>query len=73
MTPPSPWTGSTSTAQVRGVTAARAASTSPYFTMRKPGENGPKRLDASGSVENPTMVVVRPWKLPSATTISASG
>ncbi len=73
MTPPSPWIGSTSTAQVRGVTAARTASTSPYLTMRKPGANGPKRLVASGSVEKPTIVVVRPWKLPSATMISASG
>ena len=73
MTPPSPWIGSTRTAHVFGVIAARTASTSPYLTIRKPGVNGPKRLVESGSVEKPTIVVVRPWKLPSATMISASG
>ena len=39
--------------------------------MTKPGVKGPKRLVLSGSVLKPTMVVVRPWKLPSATMISA--
>ena len=32
---------------------------------------GPKPRRASGSVENETIVVVRPWKLPSATMIVA--
>ena len=73
MTPPSPWIGSTSTAQVFGVIAARTASTSPYLTMRKPGRTGRSGSSQSGSVEKPTIVVVRPWKLPSATMISASG
>ena len=54
-----------------GVMAARTASRSPYLTMRKPGVKGPKPVVLSGSVEKPTMVVVRPWKLPSKTMISA--
>ena len=73
MTPPSPWIGSTKIAAVFGPTAASTAARSPYGTIRKPGVKGPKRLVESGSVEKPTIVVVRPWKFPSATTISASG
>ena len=37
----------------------------------KPGVYGPKSSRASGSVEKLTIVVVRPWKLPAATTILA--
>ena len=44
---------------------------SPYGTTSKPGVYGPKSSRASGSVENETMVVVRPWKLPSATMMRA--
>ena len=54
---------------VDGVGAA--ASASPYGTTRNPGVYGPKPRRASGSVENDTIVVVRPWKLPSATMIVA--
>ena len=39
--------------------------------MSKPGVYGPKSAHASGSVEKLTIVVVRPWKLLSATTILA--
>ena len=38
----------------------------------KPGVKGPKPSRYWGSVEKPTMVVVRPWKLSVATMISAS-
>jgi hypothetical protein len=51
--------------------AAVRASRSPYGTILKPGVYGPKSSRASGSVEKLTMVVVRPWKLFSATTIVA--
>ncbi len=60
-------------AAVSGVIAASTAATEPYSTIRKPGVKGPKRLVESGSVEKPTIVVVRPWKFPSATMISAFG
>ncbi len=70
-TPPSPWIGSTRTATVLAVIAASRAARSPYGTVTKPGVNGPKPSRASGSSEKPTMVVVRPWKLPEATMISA--
>ena len=40
--------------------------------MVKPGANGPKPARDASSVLNPTMVIVRPWKLPSQTMISAS-
>ena len=33
--------------------------------------NGPKPARAAGSSEKPTIVVVRPWKLPPKTTILA--
>ena len=52
-------------------TDARSASASPYGTTSKPGVNGPKPTWAVGSVEKLTIVTVRPWKLPSATTIFA--
>jgi hypothetical protein len=51
--------------------AASRAARSPYGTIRKPGVYGPKSSRASGSVEKLTIVVVRPWKLPSITTIVA--
>jgi hypothetical protein len=51
--------------------AAATASASPYGSDRKPGANGPKPSRVPASVENPTIVVVRPWKLPSNTRISA--
>jgi len=56
---------------VRSEIIASSASMSPYLVTRKPGVNGPKSLRATGSVENDTIVVVRPWKLEPATTISA--
>jgi hypothetical protein len=42
-----------------------------YGTTRKPGVKGPKPARAVSSVEKPTIVVVRPWKLSAATTIVA--
>jgi hypothetical protein len=53
------------------VSAARSASASPYGTTVKPGVKGPKPSRAESSVEKLTIVVVRPWKLPAATTICA--
>jgi hypothetical protein len=51
--------------------ARSSASRSPNGTTSNPGVCGPKfRFDAS-SVENEMIVIVRPWKLPSATTIFA--
>ena len=37
----------------------------------KPGVNGPKSVVATASPEKLMMVVVRPWKLPSATMMFA--
>jgi hypothetical protein len=54
-----------------GVTAARSASRSPYGTTRKPWRERPEVGAVAGLAEKPTMVVVRPWKLFSNTTISA--
>ena len=53
------------------VIAAAGASTSPNGTDVNPGANGPNPDRVGGSLENPTMVVVRPWKFPSQTTIDA--
>jgi len=39
--------------------------------MRKPGVYGPKPARASSSVEKLTIVVVRPWKFPPNTMITA--
>ena len=69
--PASPCTGSSSTATVVSSIAASSAAASPYGTDTNPGVNGPKSSRASGSVENPTMVVVRPWKLSSTTMMVA--
>ena len=63
--------GSSSTATVVESIASTSAAASPKGTTRKPGANGPKPRRASSSVENETIVVVRPWKLPSATMIVA--
>ena len=41
-----------------------------FRTLRP--RNGPKPLRASGSVEKPTIAMVRPWKLSAHTMISAS-
>ena len=71
MTPASPWIGSTRKATVFGVIAFSKASASPNGTTTKPGANGPKPPRASGSVEKPTMPMVRPWKLSAQTMISA--
>src|SRR5579875_1798258 len=71
MIPPSPWIGSTKKAQVFGVIAFSSAAGSPYGTMRNPGANGPKSLRYRSTGENPMIVVVRPWKFPSQTMISA--
>ena len=71
-TPASPWIGSISTATVFGVDRGLAARPGRRTgTMTKPGVNGPKPSRASGSSEKPTIVVVRPWKLPAATMILA--
>ncbi len=42
--------------------ASASAAASPNGTLTKPGVNGPKPSRASGSPENETIVVVRPWK-----------
>ncbi len=52
--------------------AAASASASPYGTTRNPGVYGPNEARASGSVEKLMIVVVRPWKLPSNATMTAS-
>ena len=71
MIPASPWIGSTRNAAVRGPIAASRAAASPNGTLTKPGAKGPKPSRYCASLENPTMVVVRPAKLPAATMISA--
>ena len=74
-TPASPWIGSISTATTRcpyARKASRSAGRSPYGTDTNPGVYGPKSARASGSEENDTIVVVRPWKFPSNTTMTAS-
>ena len=71
-TPASPWMGSMSTAAVFSSIAAAMASASPKGTCTKPGPYGPNASCASGSSLKPTMVVVRPWKLPPATTMRAA-
>ena len=71
MMPASPWIGSTRNAAVFGVIAASSAAASPNGTLTKPGANGPKPSRYCASLEKPTMVVVRPAKLPAATMISA--
>lgn len=69
MIPASPWIGSISTAAVSSSTAAASASASPNGTDRKPGVYGPKPCRAVSSSEKLMIVVVRPWKLPCATTM----
>ena len=69
--PASPCTGSTRKAAVFGVIAACNALASPKGTGTKPPQNGPKFSRYCGSEENPTMVEVRPWKLPAQQMISA--
>jgi hypothetical protein len=69
--PPSPWIGSTRKAAVSGVMAAAMASGSPNGICLKPGANGPKPSRYCAIEEKPTIVVERPWKLSSATMISA--
>ena len=74
MIPASPWMGSISTAAVFASIAASIAAASPNGTETNPGANGPKSSRAVGSSLKPTIVVVRPWKLPFATTmVAASG
>ena len=72
ITPASPWMGSSSTAAVLSSMAASIAAASPKGTETKPGANGPKSSRATGSSLNPTIVVVRPWKFPSATMMVAA-
>ena len=55
-----------------GVIASSRASALPNSIVVKPGANGPKSSRYCGSLEKPTMVVVRPWKLSLQTMISAS-
>ena len=69
--PDSPWIGSISTPTTFGFIAAFAASRSPYGTIVNPGVNGPKPSLYCSSSEKPTTVVVRPWKFPVKTRISA--
>ncbi len=71
MIPASPWIGSTRNAAVFGPIAASSAALLPNGTLTKPGANGPKPSRYCASLEKPTMVVVRPAKLPAATMISA--
>ncbi len=71
MIPASPWIGSISTAQVFSPTAAASEPMSPKSKWTKPGANGPKSARYAASVEKPTIVVERPWKLPRATAIVA--
>ncbi len=68
-TPPSPWTGSRTTAPVSEVTAARRASTSPHGTWLTPGEQRLERLAVGLLVGEREGPVVRPWKAPSAATM----
>src|SRR3974377_401736 len=71
MMPASPWIGSSSTATVSSSIAWASAAASPNGTERNPGVNGPKPSRAVGSDEKLTMLIVRPWKLSSATMIFA--
>lgn len=71
MTPASPWIGSSSTATVWSSIAASSAAASPNGTCTKPGVNGENDARASSSSLNEITVVVRPWKLPSITTMLA--
>jgi hypothetical protein len=48
-----------------------SAAASPYGTLTNPGANGPKPSRYCASLEKPTIVVVRPAKLPAATMICA--
>ena len=52
--------------------AAASASASPKGTDRNPGVNGPNPPRAVSSEEKLTMLIVRPWKLLSATTMFAA-
>jgi hypothetical protein len=70
-TPDSPWIGSIRAATVLSSMAASSAAASPNGTIRNPGVNGPNPSRATGSVEKLTIVVVRPWKLPSITMMLA--
>ena len=69
--PPSPWIGSTRNAAVLGVIALTSASASPNGMILNPGVAGPKNSLYCGVDEKLTIVVVRPWKLPEQTMISA--
>ena len=63
-----------STAAVFSSIAASMAAASPNGTVTNPGAYGPKSSRACGSSLKPTIVVVRPWKLPPATmTVARSG
>jgi hypothetical protein len=64
MTPASPWMGSSRTATVFSSMDSATAPASPKGTRTNPGVNGPNPARADGSSEKPTIVVVRPWKLP---------
>lgn len=69
--PASPWIGSSSTATVLSSIAWASASASPNGTERNPGVKGPNPSRAAASEEKLTMLMVRPWKLLSATMILA--
>src|ERR1700761_4468783 len=71
MMPASPWIGSKSTATVLSSIAWAIAAASPKGTDRNPGVNGPNPSRAIGSDEKLTALMVRPWKLLSATMILA--
>ena len=77
--PASPWIGSTNIAQVflfifslkDSIDSLVLQPDQQNFASTKPLPNGPKPFLYDSSDEKPTMVVVLPWKFPSATIISA--
>jgi hypothetical protein len=70
-TPPSPWIGSMMNAQVCGPRTHASASRSRKGTRSKSGMNGAKPSRYAFVDEVLIAVIVRPWKLPFATTIHA--
>ena len=69
-TPPSPWIGSTSTAQVSGPTAAASAARSLRATCRKPAGTGSNGSRFAADQPAASVARVRPWKAPSTHTTS---
>ena len=77
--PASPWMGSTRIAQVflfillekESIESWILQSDQQNLAVINPSPNGPKPFLYASSEEKPTIVVVLPWKFPSATIISA--